>query len=249
VKKVLSLLKSMKLAVALLALLAAGCALATLVPQGLDAGAYEAAYGRLVGGLIAGSGLSAFFTSPLFLAPSFLFFANLSACATDRLLRELRKKKGRRHGPDLLHLGLMLLVVGSVLSFASREELEASFAPGEAAELPDGRILRLEAFEYLAYDDGRPKDWISTVSVFERDAAAPGGLAPRVERYPIRVNHPLRLGKLTVYQASRSVEGGIERTGLRSVSDPGYALVLASLILVVAALFLTFYQKLGEQKP
>jgi cytochrome c biogenesis protein ResB len=230
---------SMKLAVALIAILAIGSALATAIPQGLEAKEYTSLYGRPLGEFVAHSGLSRFFGSALFIAPAFLFLANLSACSVDRLVREARKKGRRRHGPDILHLGLMLLVVGSILSYAGRQEYAVSLAAGDIAMLPDGRTLRLDDSRYLAYEDGRPRDWISTISVFDEGKA-------QIEGYPLRVNHPLRLGKLTVYQAAYSTEDGVERSGLRAVADPGYALVLAALLIIGAGMSFILYQKLGD---
>lgn len=240
-QKILGFFKSLKLAAWLIAVLAVGSALATAIPQGLDAESYAAAYGKLLGGLVFRSGLADFFVSPLFLAPSFLFFANLSACTMDRLVRELKKKERRRHGPDILHVGLMLLVVGGILSFSGRAEGAASLAAGESAILPDGRTLRLDRLERRTYEDGRPRDWISTVSVLREGRT-------EIEGYPLRVNHPLRLGRLTLYQASYAQEGEIERSGIKAVTDPGYYLVLAALLVAGGGIFLTFAQKLGDLK-
>ncbi len=241
-QRILGFFKSMRLAVALIAILAAGSALATVVPQGLRSEEYIAGYGRTLGGILVGSGMSRYFRSPLFLAPAFLFFANLSACSVDRLIRELRKKGRRRHGPDLLHLGLMLLVIGALLSFSGRREGAVSLAEGEVAGLPDGRLLRMDRIDYLAYEDGRPRDWISRVTVL-RDGKA------EIEGYSIRVNNPLRLGGVALYQSSYGIEGGVERSGIKAVADPGYALVLAALVIACAGTFLTFLQKLGDTKP
>jgi cytochrome c biogenesis protein ResB len=199
VKNFLKALKSMKLAVVLLAYLAVAGLLATLVPQGRELAWYQSRHGRLLSLLIVESGFSHFFTSLMFLLPSFLFFCNLSVCAVDRFLRELKKKAGRRHGPDMLHLGLMLLVVGSVLSFSGRQDGSIDLAVGDGVELPDGRIMKLSGFEYLKYDDGRPKDWISTVEVLKDGKA-------EIASYPIKVNHPLKLGAITIYQVSHSAQ-------------------------------------------
>ena len=82
-----------------------------------------------------------------------------------------------------------------MLSFAARQEGFARLAEGEAVELPDGRLLRLRGFEYSTYGDGRPRDWVSRVDV-EREGRA------QLAGFEIRVNHPLKLGRLSVYQAS-----------------------------------------------
>ncbi|HOX30772.1 MAG TPA: cytochrome c biogenesis protein ResB [Spirochaetales bacterium] len=313
-QKLLRFFTSMRLAIALIALLAAGSALATAIPQGLGEADYLARYGRLLGAVLVQAGMDRYFGSLLFIGPAFLFFANLAACSASRFARELRKKSRRRHGADILHFGLMLLVVGSVLSFSGRREGSVRLAPGESAELPDGRILRLERFEYLSYEDGRPRDWISSVSVLKDGEA-------QIEGYALRVNHPLKLGKLSLYQASHSAEaallvrdaagkesllargqelesGGsrlflmtpddgagkavfrlegpegsgaprvlraapgesagpfallairsLERSGIQAVADPGYALVVAALLVICAGTFLAFIQKLGDTKP
>ncbi|HRY72660.1 MAG TPA: cytochrome c biogenesis protein ResB [Spirochaetia bacterium] len=198
-RKFLDFLRSMRLALILIAYLAATGVLATLVPQGREPEFYAGAYPKLVADLILSSGFSSFFRSWLFVLPSFLFFANLSACTMTRLLRELRKTGRRRHGPDILHVGLMLLVVGAVLTFSGRKEGFVRLAEGDAVELPDGRLLRLDRFEFLRYGDGRPKEWTSQVSVLK------DGKTER-EAFPIRVNNPLKLGRLSIYQTSHSVE-------------------------------------------
>lgn len=198
-RKILAFMSSMRLAVFLIAYLAGMGVLATLVPQGREPEFYAGAYPKLVAGLILGSGFSSFFRSWLFILPAFLFFANLSACTMSRLLREVRKAGPRRHGPDILHLGLMLLIVGAVLSFAGRKEGFVRLAVGDAVALPDGRLLRLDRFEHLRYGDGRPKEWTSEVSVLKAGEA-------EIEAFPIRVNNPLKLGRLSVYQVSHDVE-------------------------------------------
>jgi len=199
VVKFLKALKSIRLAIALIAYLAVSGLLATLVPQGREDAFYFGAYPKILAEIVVQTGFSRFFSSILFMLPAFAFFANLLACTVDRFLKQLRAKGKRRHGPDMLHLGLLLLVVGSVLSFSGRQEGGVSLAVGDGVELPDGRVIKLTAFEYLKYDDGRPKDWISTVSVLNGEKA-------EIEGFSIRVNHPLKLGGLSIYQVSHSVE-------------------------------------------
>jgi hypothetical protein len=226
-RKILAFLSSIRLAVFLIAYLAGMGVLATLVPQGREPEFYAGAYPRLVAGLILGSGLSSFFRSWLFILPAFLFFANLSACTMSRLLREVRKAGPRRHGPDILHLGLMILIIGAVLSFAGRKEGFVRLAVGDAVALPDGRLLRLDRFEYLRYGDGRPKEWTSEVSVLKAGEA-------EIEAFPIRVNNPLKLGRLSVYQVSHDVESalGVRLAGAAAgaaAAPPGGAAIERSL--------------------
>jgi len=196
-------LTSLKLAIGLLAVLAVGCILATLVPQGLDAEQYAGIYPRLVAIVVTETGLAHYFTSLLFLLPGIAFFLNLLACAARRLVREARKKTGRRHGPDVLHVGLLVLVVGSLVSFSGRREGSVTLRVGDSLELPGSEILTLRSFTDERYDDGRPKAWTSVVDI-ARDGR------PVVTGRAIRVNAPLRIGSLTLYQASYGSEPEVE---------------------------------------
>ena len=185
----------MRLAIGLITYLAVTCILATLVPQGLADEEYQAMYPKIVSMLVIQTGFGSFFGSILFIIPSFLFFANLSACTVKRFVRELRKKSKRRHGPDILHIGLMALVIGSIWSFSGHQQGSVTMAPGDGVNLPDGALLHLDDFRFERYDDGRPKDWVSVVTI-SKDGAI---VKDKVE---VRVNSPLRYGDLTFYQAS-----------------------------------------------
>ncbi len=185
----------MRLAIGLIAYLTVTCILATLVPQGLPDEEYQAMYPKIVSMLVIQTGFGSFFGSILFIIPSFLFFANLSACTVKRFVRELRKKAKRRHGPDILHIGLMALVIGSIWSFSGHQQGSVTMAPGDGVNLPDGALLHLDDFRFERYDDGRPKDWVSVVTI-TKDGKT---IKDKVE---LRVNTPLRYAGLTFYQAS-----------------------------------------------
>ncbi len=196
-KKFIDKLSSLKLAIGLIAYLALTGILATLIPQGLAPEVYRAQYPRLVAELIVQTGFGSFFGSILFILPALLFFANLSACTVKRFLRELKKKGPKRFGPDILHLGLMLLVVGSIWSYSGHQEGSVTLAPGEGVNLPDGSVMELKDFRFERYEDGRPRDWVSVV-----DLSKDGELVK--ENFELRVNNPLRYAGLTLYQASYS---------------------------------------------
>jgi hypothetical protein len=202
VQRILRFITSIRLGIALIAWIAIAGALSTLVPQGLQPEEYASDYGRFLGGFLALSGFSRFWSSLAFLLPAFLFFVNLSACALSRYSREMRKKSGRRHGPDILHLGLMLLVLAALLSFVGRQEGYVELSEGESVQLPDGSALRLGDFTFQSYIDGRPRDWISTVDVERAGKKS-------VAAFPLRVNHPLRLGRLSLYQVSHGASRGL----------------------------------------
>ncbi len=198
-EKLLSFFKSVKLAVVLILYITAASLLASLVPQGRELAFYYHTYPQPLAWLIENTGFTHFFTSILFLAPAALFFVNLLVCTVDRLTRELNKKAKRRFGPDLIHIGLLLLVIGSVISFTGKKEGFVYLGEGDQVTLPGEYVLTLESFEFLTYEDGRPKDWISTVDVRKNGENL-------VDSYPIEVNNPLKVSNIKIYQSSYSQE-------------------------------------------
>ncbi len=188
-----------------------------------------------------------------------------------------------------------------------------SLVDGQEARLGSGEIVHLISFQFFKYDNGMPKEWVSTVRV-TRDGKE------EVASFPIRVNHPLRLSGTTLYQSAWNVTGTLtladaegreaspqpgdyfeqegarwvfssfeqagdawavrfsqyrgtepspaetrllrvgqsvgpftvkaisaqQSTVLKAVSDPGRAPFLAALVLLLAGLGLTFFQKRGD---
>lgn len=199
-------LKSVKLAITLIIIIALGSLIATLVPQGEPSEKYFQIYPKIVAELAIQTGMTRYFSSILFLIPALLFFLNLGACTIDRFLREIRKPRKRRHGPDILHFGLLILIIGSVITFSGRTEGTVNLVAGESIQLPGGELLKLQRFTDERYADGRPKAWVSVVDL-EKDGKP---LRTGVE---IRVNKPLHIGNLTVYQSSYGSELRVILTG------------------------------------
>ncbi|HEY9053777.1 MAG TPA: cytochrome c biogenesis protein ResB [Rectinemataceae bacterium] len=216
-------LKSIKLAIGLILAIASGSLLATLIPQGLAQEEYFRLYPKIIAELATQAGLTRYFSSLLFLVPALAFFANLAACTIDRMARELRKKGKRRHGPDILHIGLLVLVVGGVVSFSGKEEGRVSLREGESVELPGGEVLTLVRFTDERYEDGRPKAWTSVVQLKKGEVAG--------SETSIMVNKPLRVGNLTLYQASYASEPAViirDRGGKETILARGKSFVSGS---------------------
>ena len=187
--------RSVRLAVVLLLVLTGLSILATLIPQGQDAAFYFHSYSPLLARLVTGLGLTGFFKSWLFLVPCVLFFVNLAVCAVDRLASRLQRKARRRFGPDLVHVGLLLLIVGALLSTWGRREGSFYLGLGDSIDLPMGYRLKLLEYVDRRYEDGRPQDWVSTVEATRGERVLEAS-------YPIEVNRPLRLRGLKIYQSS-----------------------------------------------
>jgi hypothetical protein len=183
--------KSVRLAVVLIIVLVLLCLLSTFVPQGRPESWYQAANVLR---------LDSFFSSAIFLVPVCLFTINLGFCTVDRFVRRARTRVQRRYGPDLVHIGLLILITAGLVTALGRQEATWSLAEGQEAGIGSGYTLRLLSFQFLRYENGSPREWISTVDVV-RDCRR------EIAAYPIEVNHPLRLSGISVYQSSWDVNG------------------------------------------
>jgi cytochrome c biogenesis protein ResB len=192
-------LRSVKLAITLILIIAALSIVGTLIAQGRGQASYFHQYGGFWAQVILTLGLDGLFRSPLFLVPAGLLFINLSVCTVDRLVSRSRHQVRRRHGPDLIHIGLLLLLVGALLSVLTRKEGMAYLGQGDEIGL-QGRTLRLLSLSFEKYGDGRPKEWTSTVEVRCGDAVV-------VPAFPIEVNRPLKIAGYKIYQTDYGQEG------------------------------------------
>ena len=192
--------RSVKLAVVLILVIAVLSILATLIPQQQGPAYYYHSYSPLLARIMLALGFDEFFRSVLFLIPVGLFFINLSVCTVDRLIRRFRVKATRHHGPDLIHIGLLLLIVGAMFTVFARQEALVYLGEGEEILLPGDYSLRVLRFEFEQYEDGRPKDWISTVEVRQGDKEV-------IPSYAIEVNKPLKVNRVKIYQTSYAEEG------------------------------------------
>jgi cytochrome c biogenesis protein ResB len=78
---------------------------------------------------------------------------------------------------------------------------------GDTATIPGGYTMSLLSFEFLTYENGVPKDWISTVSVTKDGTTV-------VEEFAIEVNRPLKVGNVKLYQSSYSAENFVTLTDM-----------------------------------
>jgi cytochrome c biogenesis protein len=207
--------KSVRLAVVLIAVIVLLSLLATLVPQGRPDEWYQSRYSPGVFQLVSALHLQSFFSSAIFLVPVCFFTLNLAFCTVDRFVRRARTKARRMYGPDLIHIGLLILIASGLMTAAGRVEKTQFLAEGEEAEIGSGYTVRLLSFQFLRYDNGSPRDWISTVSVGREGRQ-------EIASYPIEVNHPLRLRGITVYQSSWDANGTLrlKDTDGNDVSPP-----------------------------
>jgi len=143
---------------------------------------------------------SRFFSSPVFFALMAAFCLNLACCAVDRIAGRLSRRAPLRLGPDLVHLGLLVLLAGALITARYRGEGLAYLGEGDSVQLPGGGSLKLVSFAFERWPDGRPKDWVSTVQVTGSD----GGVV--VPSFAIEVNRPLKVGRMRLYQSTWTIE-------------------------------------------
>lgn len=235
--KILKHLSSLRLTVVILFLIILAVIPATLIIQNQAGGLYTSAYPSL-GRLILATGYDHFFSSLPFLILLGLFWINLFSCTLRRFLSQLRRRGPKQFGPDILHLGLLILILASLFSFGSSREGSVSLRPGGGIQLPSGRFMILKEFIYEQYPDGRPKSWISRVIVSESPEG--GG-----EAHEIAVNRPLRIDGLVIYQTGYRPSNRVGEYApvLTIASDPGKPYILVSFLLITIGLMVTLIQK------
>jgi len=194
-QKIFSFLKSVKLAVILIIYITVTSTLATLIPQGNEIAFYKQVYNPFVSWLILSTGLHSFFNSFLFLMPVVLFIINLTVCTSTRFVRELFNKQKKRFGPDIIHIGIFILIVSSFITFFLKQEKFFYLDEGEQITVLDKYTVTLKSFKELRYPDGRPKEWISDVSIKENGEEI-------LSSFNIEVNKPLELDGISLYQYS-----------------------------------------------
>ena len=118
-----------------------------------------------------------------------------------------------RVGPLLVHAGMVVLMVGSAWGALAGQRLEQFLAPGRELELLDrqGRpqvTLALDGFAISRDPAGRPEQFTSRLRLNppaapdpDPPAEAPAPSSTLTRQAEISVNHPLRYGGMTLYQA------------------------------------------------
>lgn len=106
-----------------------------------------------------------------------------------------RKKILGIFGSDIVHLGLLVIMAGGIISGMSGLRTNINISEGQTVPvLGAGFELRLDRFETEYHPNGSVKDWKSTLTVIENDS-------PRLTK-TIEVNHPLAYQGYVFYQSS-----------------------------------------------
>jgi cytochrome c biogenesis protein len=106
-------------------------------------------------------------------------------------------------GPIVVHIGLIVLLIGSAYGSFTSQSKEQYLMPGESLDLINESTnskanVRLVDFSIQRESDGIPKQFISKLDFFSEDLKLN-------EIKTAKVNHPIRFKGLTIYQADWSI--------------------------------------------
>ncbi|MGD0781801.1 MAG: cytochrome c biogenesis protein ResB [Candidatus Aminicenantales bacterium] len=128
-----------------------------------------------------------------------------------------RKRIAGIFGSDVVHLGLLVVVAGGVISGFASNHQNLEMREGQVVSIPATDFsLRLDKFSTLNYPDGSVKTWISDVTVLEGDRT--------VLTRSVEVNHPLHYKRFNFYQASYGYNWDSPSVEIwaKKKSDPAY---------------------------
>jgi cytochrome c biogenesis protein len=98
-------------------------------------------------------------------------------------------------GADIVHLGILTIIAGGIISGIGGFRWNLTFSEGSILDVPRAEFkLKLDKFETEYYPSGGVKDWKSTLTVFENEK-------PVLNKI-VEVNHPLSYKGFVFYQSS-----------------------------------------------
>lgn len=227
---------SLRFSQILLLLLLISAGLSTFIIQGESFDFYSSEMG-VWGRILYRIGFTEFFHSWIFILLLSLLFFNMLLCTFKRVIREFKGIIKWRPGPDIIHIGVLLLIIGGIINTLWALEATVFMARGESITIDRYRVT-LEELEHKKYSSGETKDWLSTL-VVSHDGEI-------IKEQVVEVNRPLRFGGYSIFQAEYIKKDSIELSGLLIREEPGYSLILVALFIVLIGLIVTYRRKLME---
>ncbi len=137
--------------------------------------------------------------------------------APGRVFISARKRIAGIFGSDIVHLGLLVILAGGIVSGLAGRRADLTLRENQALPVPGAAFsLRLDKFTTDLYPDGSVKDWKSRLSIIEDGRA--------VLEKTIEVNHPLSYRGFIFYQSGYGWDWENPRLELlvKKKSDPSY---------------------------
>ena len=129
-----------------------------------------------------------------------------------------RKKILGIFGSDIVHLGILIILLGGIISGIGGDRQMLTISEGQVVPVPGAEFqLRLDKFETDYYANGRVKDWKSHLTVIKNDQ-------PQFKKI-VEVNHPLSHNGYRFYQSSYGInwENPSLEIQIKKKSDPSFA--------------------------
>jgi cytochrome c biogenesis protein ResB len=117
----------------------------------------------------------------------FLSLALLVLLTINTIVCSLQAIRGRwaredfltRIAPQIVHIGLLLILCAHLLSAGWGYRLSGMLPEGASAQIPGNRVLQLQKLQVFSDDAGSVRDWRADVAVFRNgERVAAGTLAP-----------------------------------------------------------------------
>ena len=106
-----------------------------------------------------------------------------------------RKRNLGLFGSDIVHLGLLIIILGGIISGMGGFRSNFTINEGQTIDIPQADFkLRLDKFVTEYHPNGSVRDWKSTLTVLENDN--------EILSKTIEVNHPLSYKGFMFYQSS-----------------------------------------------
>lgn len=139
------------------------------------------------------------------------------SAAANGIVLLARKRRLGRFGSDAVHLGLLVILAGGIVSGLTSRRANLELRVGQTADVPHAAFqVRLDRFVTEYYPQGGVKDWKSTVTVVENGA-------PVLTRV-VEVNHPFTYKQFSFYQTSYGWDWENPRLEIvvKKPADPAY---------------------------
>jgi len=120
-------------------------------------------------------------------------------------------------GADIVHIGILIILAGGIISGAGGIRKSLTFSEGKVLDIREAEFkLRLDKFETEYYPNGSVRDWKSTLTVIENEK-------PVLSKV-IEVNHPLSYKGFVFYQSSYDWNWANTSVGIwvRKRKDPSF---------------------------
>jgi cytochrome c biogenesis protein len=105
-----------------------------------------------------------------------------------------QKKRAGLFGSDIVHLGLLIILIGGIISGMGGFRDNLTISEGQTLSVPEADFqIRLNKFDTEYYASGAVKDWKSDLTVIDKS----GPVLSKI----IEVNHPLSYNGFVFYQS------------------------------------------------